>query len=95
MKVTLFTNLVVCKVKQNEWNSVLLVTDQIMEMDPRNKKSLFYRARSQKELEKFKDASETITTYLEEYPDDVDGKNLQQNIQKAWRADQEKQGKMF
>ena len=89
MKVTLFANLVVCKVKQNEWNSVLLVTDQIMEMDPKHKKSLYYRAKSQKELEKFKDATETINSYLELYPEDADGKNLQIAIQKAWRHDQE------
>jgi len=56
-------------------------------MDPKSKKGLYYRSKAQKETEKFKESVETIKTYLNFYPEDVDGKNMLAATHLAWRKD--------
>ena len=45
LKLTSFNNLVVCKFKQQEWQSIIGITDQILgeNMDPNNIKALYFR----------------------------------------------------
>lgn len=47
LKLVSFTNLVVCKFKLKEHQSVVAITDQIIEMAPNHPKALFFRGKSQ------------------------------------------------
>ena len=46
LKLTSFTNLVVCKFKMKEYQSVIAITEQIMDMAPNHVKALFFRGKS-------------------------------------------------
>jgi tetratricopeptide (TPR) repeat protein len=50
LKIVCFTNLVVCKFKGKEFQSVCGITDQILEMDPNHVKALWFRGRAECEL---------------------------------------------
>jgi len=45
LKLTCFTNLCVCKFKVKEYQSVIAITEQIMDMAPRHPKALFFRGK--------------------------------------------------
>lgn len=49
IKIMTFSNLVVCKHKMQEWQSVIGITDQILSetMDPKNTKARYFRAQAQ------------------------------------------------
>jgi hypothetical protein len=51
LKVVCFTNLVVCKFKCNEFQSVIAITDQILDMDANSAKALWFRGRSYLQIE--------------------------------------------
>jgi len=53
IKVLTFLNLVVCKYKLKEYESILGITDQIMEMDPNNTKALFFRGKALLERQEY------------------------------------------
>ena len=53
LKVVCFLNLVVCKHKMDEWQSVVNITDQIIEMDPNNVKCLYFRGLAYLKLQEY------------------------------------------
>lgn len=61
LKIVCFTNLVVCKFKTKEYTSVIGITDQILEMDPNHCKALFFRGKSEVELQEYDKAVNTLT----------------------------------
>lgn len=61
LKVTSFTNLVVCKFKLKEYASVIAISDQIIDMAPNHVKALFFRGKSQYMIEDFEQAVATLT----------------------------------
>ena len=60
LKVVCFTNLVVCKFKRNEFQSVIAITDQILEMDTNHAKALWFRGRSYLQVEEYDNAIATL-----------------------------------
>lgn len=46
VKVVCFVNLVVCKYKLKEYDSIINITEQILEMDPNNTKALYFRGKA-------------------------------------------------
>ena len=50
IKIVTFLNLVVCKHKLKEWQSVVNITDQVLEMDPNSLKGLYFRGNAYLEL---------------------------------------------
>ena len=53
LKVTCFVNLVVCKHKMKEYQSIINITDQVIEMDPNNVKCLYFRGNAFMELQEY------------------------------------------
>lgn len=43
-------NLTVCKFKMREWQSIIGITDQVIDMDPNNVKCLYFRGKAYIEL---------------------------------------------
>ena len=58
IKLASFLNLVVCKHKMGEWQSVIGITDQVLDesMSPGNIKALYFRAQSLMKVENFEEA---------------------------------------
>ena len=50
LKIVSFVNLVVCKYKLKEFQSIIGITDQILEMDPSNVKGYYFRGKALLEL---------------------------------------------
>jgi hypothetical protein len=46
LKAVCFANLVVCKFKMQEFASVIAITDQLLEMEPKHQKGLYFRGLS-------------------------------------------------
>ena len=61
LKVTSFTNLCVCKFKVKEYQSVIAITEQIMDMAPNHAKALFFRGKCQYLVEEYENSIETLT----------------------------------
>ncbi len=53
IKIVSFLKLVVCKHKLKEWQSVVNITDQVLEMDPNSVKGLYFRGIALLELQEF------------------------------------------
>jgi tetratricopeptide (TPR) repeat protein len=53
LKVTCFNNLVVCKHKVREFQSIVNITDQVIDMDPNNVKCLYFRGNAFLELTEY------------------------------------------
>jgi tetratricopeptide (TPR) repeat protein len=87
MKITLFTNLVVCKTKLQEWQSVTLISDQIMEMDKDNVKALYFRGKAFKELGQFDKSLEALNRLIEVDPSHAEAKKLKELTNQAWRRE--------
>ena len=67
IKLATFNNLVVCKHKLQEWQSVIGITDQILSdnMDPNNIKALYFRAQAYLKIEEFDHAVECLNKLLD------------------------------
>ena len=78
IKLTCFSNLVVCKFKMQEWQSIVGITDQILDqtMSPGNVKALYFRAQAQIKLENFEDAVKCIQQILVKDPEHLEAKSL-------------------
>lgn len=72
LKLICFTNLCVCKFKMKEYQSVIAITDQIMEWAPRHAKALYFRAKSQYLAEEFDSAIGTLNLLCEVEPNNTD-----------------------
>jgi hypothetical protein len=59
-KLVCFLNLVVCKYKLKEYQSVVNITDQVLEMDPNNVKGLYFRGLSFIEVQEYDKGVETL-----------------------------------
>ncbi len=74
LKLTCFTNLVVCKFKLKEYQSVIAITEQILDMAPSHAKALFFRGKSQYLVEEFDQSIATLTKLCQLQPDNTDFK---------------------
>ena len=61
IKQVCFTNLTVCKFKLQEWQSVVAITDQVLEMDPKAVKALWFRGKAYAMLKEWDNAIEALT----------------------------------
>lgn len=66
IKLTTFSNLVVCKFKMQEWQSIIGITDQILDeqMDPKNIKALYFRGQASQQLDEYDQAVHCFQTIL-------------------------------
>jgi len=74
LKLTCFTNLVVCKFKVKEYQSVIAITEQIIDMAPNHAKALYFRGKSQYLVEEFEGAIATLTRLCALQPENDDFK---------------------
>lgn len=74
VKVTSFVNLVVCKYKLKEYESIINITDQIIEMDPNNTKALYFRGKAYLETQEYGKAVEYLTKLCRIDPNHADGR---------------------
>ena len=90
LKLTSFTNLVVCKTKMKEFSSVIAITEQIIDMAPNHSKALFFRGRAQYMVEEFDNSIATLTKLCELSPDDAGFKQELEHAKKLHAADLKK-----
>lgn len=67
-------NLVVCKFKMREWQSIIGITDQVIEMDPHNVKCLYFRGKAYIELQEYDQAVECLKKLVQIDPSHTDGR---------------------
>jgi tetratricopeptide (TPR) repeat protein len=60
LKIVSFLNLVVCKHKLKEWQSIVGITDQVLEMDSSNVKCLYFRGNALLEMKEFEKSAECL-----------------------------------
>ena len=53
IKIASFNNLVICKYKLKEFESVVSITEQVLEMDSGNAKGLFFRGKAFLETQEY------------------------------------------
>jgi tetratricopeptide (TPR) repeat protein len=58
-----------------EWQSVVSITDQIIEMDPKSVKAYYFRGKAFVELQEYDKAFECLTKSCEIDPTNTDSKN--------------------
>jgi hypothetical protein len=61
LKPVCFANLVVCKFKMMEFASVIAITDQLLEMEPKHVKGLYFRGLSQIKEQDFDGGVKTLS----------------------------------
>ena len=61
IKQVSFTNLTVCKFKLQEWQSVVAITDQILEMDSKAVKALWFRGKAFAMLKEWDNSIQALT----------------------------------
>lgn len=74
LKLVCFTNLCVCKFKLQEYQSVVAITEQIIDFAPNHPKALFFRGKCQYLVEEFDPAIATLTKLCKQDPDNADFK---------------------
>jgi tetratricopeptide (TPR) repeat protein len=82
IKVTTFLNLVVCKYKTKEFESIIGITDQIIEMDPNNVKCLYFRGKALIELKEYSKAVDCFTKLVHVDPNHAEGRKELENAKK-------------
>ena len=99
LKVTCFMNLVVCKHKMKQYQSVVSITDQVMEMDPNHVKCLYFRGFALLEVQEYDQAVECLQRLVHVDPSNQDGRNLFERAKKVRKdfrdAAHKKLSKMF
>ena len=95
LKLTSFTNLVVCKFKLKEHQSVVAITDQIIEMAPNHQKALFFRGKSQIQTEEYDEAIKTLTHLTEIASDNNDFKTELARAKQAKANANKKQQQLY
>ncbi|TNV81229.1 hypothetical protein FGO68_gene13209 [Halteria grandinella] len=95
LKVTCFNNLVVCKHKMREWQSIVNITDQVIDMDPDNVKCLYFRGNAYLELEEYDNSTKCLAHLVQVDPAHKDGRALFEKAKKAKKEYQENQHKKF
>ena len=74
LKLTCFTNLVVCKFKTQEYQSVIAIADQIKDMNPNHAKALYFCGKAQYLVEEFDNSIATLTHLCSLQPENPDFK---------------------
>ena len=95
LKLICFTNLCVCKFKMKEHQSVIAITEQIMDMAPNHPKALFFRGKSQYMVEEFDNAIETLTKLCSLEPENNDFKTELEHAKKLKARELKQQQKLF
>ena len=80
-----FVNLTVCKFKNKEYESVVNITDQVLEMDPTNAKGLYFRGKAYLELKDHDKAQEALATLVKADPTHTEGRKEYERIKKVRR----------
>ena len=65
IKVSCFMNVVVCKAKQDQWQSVVDVTDQVIEFAPENLKCWYWRGVGQRHVEEYQESMKSLKRAIE------------------------------
>mmetsp|Transcript_10801 Transcript_10801/g.8053 ORF Transcript_10801/g.8053 Transcript_10801/m.8053 type:complete len:103 (+) Transcript_10801:1517-1825(+) len=95
IKVTCFSNLVVCKFKLKEFDSIIGITDQLIDMDPNNTKAYFFRGKALLEKQEFDQAVESFAKLVQIDPNHVEGRNEYLKAKKVRKEFLEDQSKKF
>jgi tetratricopeptide (TPR) repeat protein len=97
IKLATFNNLVVCKHKMLEWQSVIGITDQILSesMDPNNTKALYFRAQAFLKVEEFDQSAECLNKLLSLDSGHAEAKQLLTKVKKIRQEYRDKEGKKF
>ncbi|CDW79222.1 peptidyl-prolyl cis-trans isomerase fkbp62-like [Stylonychia lemnae] len=74
-KILSFMNLVVCKYKTKEYQSIIGITDQVIDMDPNNIKCYYFRGKAYLELKEFDNAVNAFQELTKIDPNYQEGKN--------------------
>lgn len=83
LKVTLFLNLTVCKFKLKEYQSIIGITDQIIEMDPNNVKCYYFRGKAFLEIQEYSKAVESFQKLVQIDPHHSDGRKELENAKRV------------
>jgi tetratricopeptide (TPR) repeat protein len=97
IKLATFNNLVVCKHKMLEWQSVIGITDQILSesMDPNNTKALYFRAQAFLKVEEFDQSAECLNKLLSLDSGHAEAKQLLTKVKRIRQEYRDKEGKKF
>ena len=97
IKIVTFNNLTVCKHKMEEWQSVLGITEQVLseQMDPGNKKAMYFRAFALIKTEEFEGAISCIQDLLKIDPEHAEAKKLLVNAKKLHQKHFERETAKF
>jgi peptidyl-prolyl isomerase D len=95
VKVTSFVNLVVCKYKLKEYESIINITEQIIEMDPNNTKALYFRGKAYLETQEYAKAVDSLTNLCRIDPNHSDGRAELERAKKVKKDFQEGQTKLY
>lgn len=95
IKVVTFNNLVVCKYKTQEFDSIISITDQILLDDPKNIKALYFRGKAFIEKREFKKAVDCLTVLCHADPAHSDGRNELLRAKKLHKEDIDKQASVY
>ena len=95
LKLTSFTNLCVCKFKKKEYQSIIAITEQIIDMAPNHPKALFFRGKSQYLVEEFDNAVETLSKLCDLEPDNEDFKKELDTAKKLKAQELKNQKKLY
>lgn len=61
-------NVCVCRAKQEDWEAIINVTDQVVDFNPKSVKAWFYRGKAYRMLEEFENAMKALEKGLEVDP---------------------------
>lgn len=95
LKLTSFTNLCVCKFKVKEYQSVIAITEQIMDMNPRHPKALYFRGKCQYLVEEFENSIATLTKLCQIEPENNEFKAELEHAKRLKAAELKKQKKVY
>lgn len=95
VKVTTFMNLVVCKFKLKEYESIIGITDQVIEMDERNVKCWYFRGKAFMELREYAKAVDSFAKLVQIDPNHVEGRKEYDNAKKIKKQFLENEHKKY
>lgn len=78
-----------------EWDSIVNITDQILEFDPNNTKCLYFRGKAFLELQEYDNAVKYLTHLCHLDPSHIDGRNELERARKIRKEFLDKQTKAY
>ena len=85
----------VCKFKRKKYTSIIKMTEKIMEMDPNNVKSLYFRGKAFLEMKDFDPSIDCFYRICQLDPTHSDGKSELIKAKKAKKDFEESERKKF